>query len=343
MNEKLIQTAKELMTVGKGIIAADESAVTCEKRFTAVNVPCTEETRRAYREVLLGAPGIEQYVSGVILFDETIRQKAADGTLFPELLAKKGIIPGIKVDGGVKELALHQGEKITEGLDGLRERLLEYAKQGARFAKWRAVITIGSGIPSKACISTNAHALARYAALCQEAGIVPIVEPEVLIDGDHTIEQSYEATTAILKKMFEEAKDQDVLLEGMILKASMVIAGKSAAHQSTPEEVAEQTTKCLLENVPHNLAGVVFLSGGQGDEQATANLNAMNKIPNLPWALTFSYSRAIQNPVLKIWAQDTSSDENTTKAREALLFRTKMNSLASEGKYADEMETERPY
>jgi fructose-bisphosphate aldolase class I len=343
MNEKLIQTAKELMVVGKGLIAADESAVTCEKRFTAVNVPCTEETRRAYREVLLGAPEVEQYVSGVILFDETIRQKSADGTLFPELLAKKGIIPGIKVDGGVKELALHPGEKITEGLDGLRERLAEYAKQGARFAKWRAVITIGENIPSVACIHTNAHALARYAALCQEAGIVPIVEPEVLIDGDHTIEQSYQATAAILKKMFEEAKDQDVLLEGMILKASMVIAGKSATHQSTPEEVAEQTTKCLLENVPKNLAGVVFLSGGQGDEQATANLNAMNKIPNLPWKLTFSYSRAIQNPVLKIWAENTSSDENIKNARAALLFRAKMNSLAAEGKYMDEMEKERPY
>ena len=331
------------MAVGKGIIAADESAVTCEKRFTAVNVPCTEETRRAYREVLLAAPEIEQYVSGVILFDETIRQKAADGMPFPEILARKGIIPGIKVDGGVKELALHPGEKITEGLDGLRERLAEYVKLGARFAKWRAVITIGDGIPSVACIHTNAHALARYAALCQEAGIVPIIEPEVLIDGDHTIEQSYHATAAILKKTFEEVNDQDVLLEGMILKASMVIAGKSAAHQSTPEEVAEQTTKCLLENVPSNLAGVVFLSGGQSDEQATANLNAMNKIPNLPWKLTFSYSRAIQNPVLKIWAQNTSSDENTAKAREALLFRTKMNSLAAEGKYMEEMESERTY
>jgi fructose-bisphosphate aldolase class I len=293
--------------------------------------------------VLFGAPGIEQYVSGVILFDETIRQKAADGTPFSELLAKKGIIPGIKVDGGVKELALHSGEKITEGLDGLRERLAEYAKLGARFAKWRAVITIGEGIPSVACIHTNAHALARYAALCQEAGIVPIIEPEVLIDGDHTIEQSYQATAAILKKTFEEAKDQDVLLEGMILKASMVIAGKSAENQSTPEEVAEQTTKCLLENVPHGLAGVVFLSGGQSDEQATANLNAMNKIPNLPWKLTFSYSRAIQNPVLKIWAQNLASEENTATARAALLFRTKMNSLAAEGKYTDEMEGERQY
>ncbi len=347
MNEKLIQTAKELMGVGKGIIAADESAGTCEKRFTAVNVPCTEENRRAYREVLLGAPEVEQYVSGVILFDETIRQKTADGIPFPELLMKKGIIPGIKVDGGVKELALHPGEKITEGLDGLRERLLEYVKLGARFAKWRAVITIAEGdnrgMPSVACIHTNAHALARYATLCQEAGIVPIIEPEVLIDGDHTIEQSYQATAAILKKTFEEAKDQDVLLEGMILKASMVIAGKSAARQSTPEEVAAQTTKCLLENVPHNLAGIVFLSGGQSDEQATANLNAMNKIEGLPWKLTFSYSRAIQNPVLKIWAQNTSSDENTAKARTALLFRTKMNSLASQGKYMDEMESERPY
>lgn len=343
MNESLIQTAKELMSVGKGLIAADESSGTCEKRFASVNVPCTEGNRRAYREVLLGAPGIEQHVSGVILFDETIRQSAADGTLFPELLAKKGIIPGIKVDGGVKELALHSGEKITEGLDGLRERLAEYVKLGARFAKWRAVITIGDGIPSKACVHANAHALARYAALCQEAGIVPIIEPEVLIDGDHTIEQSYEATAAILKKTFEEAKDQDVLLEGMILKASMVISGKSAAHQSTPEEVAEQTVKCLLENVPPNLAGVVFLSGGQSDEQATANLNAMNQTPGLPWRLSFSYSRAIQNPVLKIWAKDISSEENTTKARTALLFRTKMNSLASEGKYEDEMEDERPY
>ncbi|MBI2120369.1 MAG: fructose-bisphosphate aldolase class I [Parcubacteria group bacterium] len=347
MNEKLIQTAKELVKVGKGIIAADESAGTCEKRFVAVNVPCTEENRRAYREVLLGASGIEQYVSGVILFDETIRQKTGDGVPFPELLVKKGIIPGIKVDGGVKELALHPGEKITEGLDGLRERLAEYVKLGARFAKWRAVITIDENMPSVVCVSTNAHALARYAALCQEAGIVPIIEPEVLIDGNHTIEQSYQATAAILKKTFEETKGQDVLLEGMILKASMVIAGKSASHQSTPEEVATQTTKCLLENVPHNLAGVVFLSGGQSDEQATANLNAMNKtnktFRGLPWKLTFSYSRAIQNPVLKIWAQNTSSDENIAKARAALLFRAKMNSLSAEGKYADEIENERPY
>ncbi len=341
--QTLTQTAKDLVAPGKGLIAADESATTCEKRFTSVNVPCTEETRRVFREVILGTPGMEEFVSGVILFDETIRQSAADGTPFPELLSKHGIIPGIKVDAGLKDLALHPGEKITEGLDGLRERLAEYSKLGARFAKWRAAITIGDNIPSEACIRAHAHALARYAALCQEADMVPIIEPEVLIDGDHTIERSYEVTAAVIKKAFEELAGQDVLLEGVILKASMVIAGKSAPTQSTPSEVGDATVKCLLEAVPKNVGGIVFLSGGQGDEQATANLNAMNQHKDLPWALTFSYSRAIQNPVLKIWAQDINSPENTEKARAALLFRSKMNSLASRGKYSDEMENERGY
>lgn len=333
--------AKQMVAPGKGIIAADESNATCQKRFDSVGVQCTSENRAAYRETLLGAPGLEQYVSGVIFYDETLRQKTSSGRTFPEMLASKGILPGIKVDAGAKDLALHPEEKITEGLDGLRERLAEYAQLGAKFAKWRAVITIGENIPSEACIHANAHALARYAALCQEAGIVPMVEPEVLIDGDHSIERSYEATSATLAELFREIAEQGVAPEGLILKASMVIAGKGAATQSSPQEVGEQTVKCLKENVPANLAGVVFLSGGQGDEQASANLNAMNKISGTPWPLTFSYSRAIQNPVLKIWAADPRA--NVEKARAATLFRAKMNSLASLGAYESAMETERPY
>ena len=343
--ELLIQTAKAMVAPGKGLIAADESSPTCAKRFESVGVPCTEETRRAYREVLLGAEGLEQYVSGVILFDETIRQSAADGTLFPELLVRKGIIPGIKVDGGAKELALHAGEKITEGLDGLRERLAEYFALGARFAKWRAVITIGESagrrIPSEACIFANAHAIARYAALCQEADIVPIIEPEVLIDGDHTIEQCFEAAETTLEEVFEELNHQGVAPEGAILKASMVIAGKKAAKQSSVEEVADQTLRVLNATVPKNLAGIVFLSGGQGDEQATAHLNKMNQSGKQPWPLSFSYSRAIQNPVLKKWAENPKA--NVKAAQDILLSRSKMNSLASQGKYSDELEKERPY
>ncbi|MDP3725551.1 MAG: class I fructose-bisphosphate aldolase [Nanoarchaeota archaeon] len=337
----LTKTAKALVALGKGIVAADESSGTCQKRFDAVGIPCTEETRRAYREALITAPEIETYISGIILYDETINQKTASGKPFPEILKEKGIIPGIKVDMGAKDLALHPNEKITDGLDGLRERLAEYKAMNARFAKWRAVITIGEHIPSSACIHANAHALARYAALCQEADIVPIIEPEVLIDGDHTIKRSYEITEKTLKKVFEELASQDVMLEGVILKASMVIAGKSAVKQSTPEEVAEATVKCLLASVPKNLAGVVFLSGGQSDEQASANLNAINKIGNAPWPLSFSYARAIQNPVLKIWAENPST--NTAKAQAALLFRSKMNSLATEGKYSKNLEKQRPY
>jgi len=337
----LAKTAKQVVAPGKGIVAADESTGTCQKRFDAVGVPCTEENRRAYREVLLTAKGVEQFVSGVILYDETIRQETAEGESFVAVLEKKGILPGIKVDAGVKELALHAGEKVTEGLDGLRERLAEYATLGARFAKWRAVVTIGKGIPSAACIHANAHAMARYAALSQEAGIVPIVEPEVLMDGDHTIERCYEVTAATLKKTFEELAGQDVALEGVVLKASMVIAGKKAAQKSTTKEVAEATTRCLKENVPANLAGIVFLSGGQSDEQASENLDEMNKLGKMPWPLSFSYGRAIQNPVLKLWAANPSA--NVGKAQEAVLFRAKMNGLAAQGKYSSEMEKERPY
>ncbi|MDZ4227551.1 MAG: class I fructose-bisphosphate aldolase [Patescibacteria group bacterium] len=339
--KNLKKTAQQMVANGKGIIAADESAGTCQKRFDSVGVPCTEDNRRAYRETIIAAPGLEEYVSGIILFDETIRQETTDGERFSDILAKKGILPGIKVDMGAKELALHAGEKVTEGLDGLRERLAEYKTFGAAFAKWRAVITIGESIPTDACIHANAHAMARYAALCQEADIVPIVEPEVLIDGDHTIESCYEASVAALKKTFEELAGQDIALEGTILKASMVIAGKMAAKQSSVEEVASETLRCLKESLPPALAGVVFLSGGQSDEQATAHLNAMNKMGKHPWPLSFSYARAIQSPVLKIWAENPNA--NVEKAREALLFRSRMNALATEGKYSEEMEKDRPY
>ena len=339
--DMLKKTAKQMVATGKGILAADESSSTCQKRFESVGVPCTEDNRRAYRETLLTADGLEQYISGVILYDETIRQETSEGEAFAAVLEKKGILPGIKVDAGLKGLALHAGEKVTEGLDGLRERLAEYKTLGARFAKWRAVITIGKNIPSEACIHANAHAMARYAALCQEAGIVPIVEPEVLIDGEHSIERCYEVSIATLKKTFEELAGQDVALEGVILKASMVIAGKKAAKQSSVDEVAKETIRALKETVPANLAGVVFLSGGQGDEQATEHLNAMNTMDTMPWPLSFSYARAIQNPVLKLWAKSPSG--NVGVAQAALIFRSKMNSLATQGKYSSEMEKERSY
>src|SRR3989344_1648739 len=337
----LKETAKMMVAPGKGIIAADESSGTCQKRFDAVGVECTEENRRQYRQTIFTTEGLEQYISGIILYDETIRQKTDSGVPFPELLAKKGILPGIKVDAGAKELALHPGEKITEGLDGLRERLAEYSKLGTKFAKWRAVITIENGIPSEACIDSNAHAMARYAALCQEAGIVPIVEPEGLIDGEHTLERCFEVSEKTLEETFEELKEAGVAPEGTILKASMVIAGKKAAKQSSVDEVADATIRVLTATVPKDLAGVVFLSGGQGDEQATAHLNKMNQMGKYAWPLSFSYARAIQNPVLKIWAADTKN--NVGKAQAALLFRSKMNALATQGKYSDEIEKERPY
>ncbi|MFI5270953.1 MAG: class I fructose-bisphosphate aldolase [Candidatus Saccharimonadales bacterium] len=337
--DELKSIAQAMLAKPKGLLAADESSATADKRFEGVGIDKTEENRRQWRQLLLSADGIEQYISGVILYDETIRQKDDNGTPFAEVLKSKGIIPGIKVDMGAKDLALHPGEKVTEGLDGLRERFAEYYKMGARFAKWRAVVTIdGDKLPSEACLHANAHALARYSALAQEAGIVPIVEPEVLLDGDHSIERSYEVTAKTLDSLFTALKDQDVMLEGLILKASMVISGKDAPDRADVQTVAEQTVKCLKEHVPENVAGVVFLSGGQGEEEATAHLNAMNKLGDLPWPLTFSYSRAIQNPVLELWAKGEKD-----KAKDAYLFRAQANSLAAEGKWSEDFEKDRPY
>ena len=337
--DQLKTTAKAMLAPGKGLLAADESSGTVAKRFDAVNLDNTEENRRLYRQLLLSAPGNEKFVSGVILYDETIRQKDDNSMPFAEVLKAKGIVPGIKVDMGAKDLALHPGEKVTEGLDGLRERFEEYAKMGAGFAKWRAVITIeGNELPSQACLTANAHALARYAALAQEAGIVPVVEPEILLDGDHSIERCYEATVATLDALFGQLKSQGVLMEGTILKASMVLSGKGAPDRADIQTVAEQTVKCLKEHVPSNLAGVVFLSGGQSEEEATAHLDAMNKIGGLPWPLTFSYSRAIQNPVLKLWAAGEKD-----KAQAAYLHRCEANSLAAEGKWSEAFEQNRPY
>ena len=344
---KLNSIAKAMVAKGKGILAIDESSGTCKKRFDAYKVECSEENRRKYRQLLVSAPGIEGAVSGMILYDETLRQKDDAGVPFAEVLKKKGILPGIKVDMGTKPLALHGAEVVTEGLDGLRERLAEYAKLGAQFAKWRAVITIGEGMPSQACIVANAHALARYAALVQEAGLVPMVEPEILMDGNHTIERCYEVTAATLKALFAQLNEQGVSLEGTILKVSMVLAGKdagaaggAAGSQSSPDEVAAQTVKCLKENVPANLAGVLFLSGGQSDEASTIHLDKMNKIGGLAWPLSFSYGRGIQAPALKIWAANMN---DVAKAQAALVFRAKMNGLASIGQYSVDLEKEKPY
>lgn len=339
----LQKTAQAMVARGKGILAIDESHSTCTKRFTAIGVDCTPETRRAYRGLLVGAPGIGDFVSGMILFDETLRQATDDGTPYPEVLKAAGMIPGIKVDTGAKDLALHPGEKVTEGLDGLRERLAEYRELGAAFAKWRAVITIdGETLPSQACLMANAHALARYAALCQEAGLVPMVEPEILIDGDHSLERCYDVTAKTLQSLFAQMSEQGVAMEGAILKVSMVTPGKAATQQADVETVADQTVKCLKENVPANLAGVVFLSGGQSPEESTAHLNAMNaRHQDLPWPLSFSYGRAIQGPALTLWGEDQNG--NVQKAQEALVFRAKMNALASTGDYQETMEAEKPY
>lgn len=337
--DQLTDNAKAMVASGKGLLAADESSGTADKRFASVGIESSEENRRKYRQLLLTTDGVEEYLSGVILYDETIRQKDDSGTPFAEVLTAKGILPGIKVDMGAKDLALHEGEKMTEGLDGLRERFAEYAKMGAKFAKWRAVITInGDQAPSIACIKANAFSLAMYSALAQEAGIVPIVEPEVLLDGDHSIERSYEASVATLEVLFRALKNQDVYLPGVILKASMVISGKDAPSRADVQTVAEMTVKCLKQTVPAELGGVVFLSGGQGDEEATAHLDAMNKIGGMPWNLSFSYSRAIQSEVLKLWA---SGDE--AKAKAAYLHRCEANSLASQGKWSEAFEKSRPY
>jgi fructose-bisphosphate aldolase class I len=331
----LAKTAAAMVARGKGVLAADESSGTCEKRFKSVNVECTEDNRRAYRGLLFTTPGAEQYVSGVILFDETIRQKTNDGVPFPAYLAGKGILPGIKVDKGVHDLALCPGEKVTEGLDGLRARLAEYFKLGARFAKWRAVITIGEGIPSHACLYANAHALARYAALCQEASIVPMIEPEVLLDGNHSVERAEEVTEATLRATYAAIAAHNVCVEHLILKTSMVVSGKDNARQAPVDEVAERTVRVLKRTVPAAQPGIVFLSGGQSDLDATAHLNAMNSLKGLPWPLTFSYSRALQNAALKAWSGKAA---NVAAAQKALHHRAHMNGLAALGKWKPELE-----
>jgi fructose-bisphosphate aldolase, class I len=335
--QDLAETAKALVAEGKGILAADESTGTIKKRLDSIGVESTEDTRRAYRELLFTTEGAEEYISGVILYDETIRQSAADGTPFPKLLESKGIIPGIKVDQGAKPLALAEGETITDGLDGLRERLAEYRELGARFAKWRATYSIEPDKPSEYCVWTNAHALARYAALCQEAGIVPIVEPEVLQDGTHTIEQSRKATGRVLQALYTELHDQRIDFTGTLLKPNMVLSGYEASDRAGVDEVAETTLECFYKHVPAAVPGVVFLSGGQTDEDATAHLNAMNARGPHPWQLSFSYGRALQAPALKAWE---GKPENVEAAQRAYYHRAKMNGAARTGMYAPEMERE---
>jgi fructose-bisphosphate aldolase class I len=332
--QDLIATAQAMVASGKGILAADESTGTIEKRFNSIKVENVEENRRAYRDMLFTTKDLGNYISGVILFDETIRQKSADGTSFVELMQKNGILPGIKVDAGAKPLAFCPGETITEGLDGLLKRCQDYVKLGAKFAKWRAVITIGKDIPSPTCIEENAHALARYAAICQEAGLVPIVEPEVLMDGDHTIDRCEEVTEWTLNSVYDALYVNKVILEGSVLKPSMVISGGNAKQQANVEEVAERTVRVLKRTVPGAVAGIVFLSGGQSDELATAHLNAMNRnfAGKLPWPVSFSYGRALQAPSLKAWKGNAA---NVAAGQAALLHRSRMNSLACAGKYSD--------
>jgi fructose-bisphosphate aldolase, class I len=334
---QLEETAAAIVADGKGILAADESDGTIKKRFDSIGIESTEENRRAYRDLLFTTEGVEDYISGVILFDETIRQSSADGTPFPKLLESKGVIPGIKVDKGAKPLALAEGETVTEGLDGLRARLDEYRELGARFTKWRGVISIGKTIPSEYCLWTNAHALARFAALSQEAGLVPIVEPEVLMDGDHSIERSFEVTSRTLHAVFTELRDQRVHPEGMLLKPNMVLSGYEHPDGASHEQVAHETIRCFKRHVPAAVPGIVFLSGGQSDEDATANLNAMNAIGPHPWQLSFSYGRALQAPALKAWGGKT---ENVEAGQRAYYHRAKMNSAARTGMYAPEMERE---
>ena len=335
--QELTTTAQTMLQAGKGLLAMDESNPTCNRRFAKLGIPQTEEARRSWRELILTTPGLGEFISGAILYDETIRQSKKDGTSFVKLLTEAGIVPGIKVDTGAKDMAGYPGEKITEGLDGLRERLSEYRQMGARFAKWRAVITIGEGIPSCGCLEANAHALARYAALCQEAGLVPIVEPEVLMDGDHTLEQCARTTEAALHPVLGQLHRQRVLLEGMILKPNMVLPGKDCPTQASADEVADATVTCLLRAVPGAVPGVAFLSGGQDPELASARLNAMNLRwrSKMPWVLTFSYSRAIQQPALDTWKGE---EIKVVAAQKALYHRARCNSMARRGEYRQEME-----
>lgn len=332
---ELAKVASAMVAKGKGILAADESTGTIGKRFQGINVENIEENRRAYRDMLFSAKGIGDYIGGVILYDETLRQKAADGTPFSEVLTRLGVLPGIKVDAGTKAMALCPGETITEGLDGLSKRCAEYVKLGAKFAKWRAVITIGRDIPSTACLVGNAHALARYAAICQAEGLVPIVEPEVLMDGDHSIEQCELVTEATLREVFLALAAQRVVLEDMVLKPSMVISAKDCARQAGVNEVAERTLKILKRTVPAAVPGIAFLSGGQSDELATAHLDAMNKLGGGPWTLSFSYGRALQAASLKAWRGAVA---NVPAAQAALLHRARMNGLAAMGQYRADLE-----
>ena len=334
---ELMETARTLVAADKGLLAMDESNPTCNKRFAKLGIPQTVEARRAYREWIVSTPGLGECISGTILYDETIRQQKKDGTPMVKALIDAGIIPGIKVDAGAIDMAAHPGEKITEGLDGLRERLKEYFAMGARVAKWRAVITVGAGIPSRGCIRANAHALARYAALCQEAGLVPIVEPEVLMDGAHTLERCREVTEEVLRTVFDQLCAQRVMLEGMLLKPNMVLPGLNCPQQETVDEVAEATVNCFLRTVPAAVPGVAFLSGGQSAELASARLNAMNAgfKARLPWALAFSYSRAIQQPALDIWQ---GKEANVSAAQQALLHRARCNRAARRGEYSAALE-----
>jgi fructose-bisphosphate aldolase class I len=329
--EELESIAQAMVAPGKGIIAIDESNATIKKRFDSVKIENTEENRRAYREMLLTAPKLGEHISGAILYDETIRQSTKAGVPFTKIMLDNGILPGIKVDKGPQALAGFPGELITEGLDGLRERLAEYARLGAKFAKWRAVITIGEDMPSGTCIEANCHALARYAALCQEAGIVPMVEPEVLMDGDHDIEVCYDVTEATLRSLFGSLYEQNVMLEGTILKASMVISGKNCPDQASVDDVAEATVRCLKSSVPTLLPGIVFLSGGQSDEQSTEHLNAMNQMGPHPWPLSFSYGRAMQSAALKLWSKDLV--KNFAEAQKIVSARAKENGLAALGQW----------
>lgn len=336
MSERLEDIAQAMVAKGKGILAADESSGTIKKRFDSINAESTEDNRRDYREMLFRTKeAMENYISGVILFDETIRQKSADGTLLVDIIKAAGAVPGIKVDTGAKDLAGAPGEKVTEGLDGLRERLNEYHGLGARFAKWRAVIDIADGIPSRYCLEANAHALARYAALCQEAGIVPIVEPEVLMDGGHDIDRCFEVTEAALNTLYDQLALHRVVLEQSILKPNMVISGKKCSTQAGVDEVAEKTVRCLKRTVPSAVPGICFLSGGQSDEEATAHLSAMNAGYDLPWKLSFSYGRALQAAPLKAWG---GNKDNVPAAQAAFAHRARMNGLAATGEWSSDLE-----
>ena len=336
---KIEAVARAMVAPGKGVLAMDESSGTIKKRFDAVGVPDSAEHRRAYREMLLTSPGLAEHISGAILFDETIRQSTKAGVPFIKVMQDAGIIPGIKVDKGAKPLAGFQGELVTEGLDGLRDRLSEYVKLGAEFAKWRAVITIGEDMPSSTCIDANTHALARYAALCQEAGIVPMIEPEVLMDGNHSIETCHEVTEDVLRSLFLALYEHNVILEGTILKTSMVLSGKDCPEQGDTETVAKSTILCLKSAAPAALPGIVFLSGGQSDANATANLNAMNRLGPHPWPLSFSYARAMQQAALKVWAQDMTG--NIQAAQKIVVERARDNGLAAMGHWHEAGNTDR--